>query len=74
MKPGDRIASVDGTPVFTYADFQFRLDKLPRTSKQVQIGVERGSEKPVLTVALDRANSPMHRSRAQSRRPNAVFA
>jgi hypothetical protein len=52
MKPGDRIASVNGVPVYTYADFQFRLDKLPRDSKQVKIGVERGSEKPVLTVGL----------------------
>ncbi len=52
MRAGDKIRSLEGTPVFSYADLQFRLDKVPRNAKQLQIGVERGSEKPVLTVAL----------------------
>jgi len=52
MRAGDRIASLEGTPVYTFADLQHRLDKVQRSAKQVQIGIERGAAKQTLTVAL----------------------
>ena len=41
MKAGDRIAALNGTQVWTFADLQYHYDKLPRTTKQIQITVER---------------------------------
>ena len=44
MKPGDRIAALNGTPVWTFGDFQYRYDKVDRQAKQVQITVDRAGE------------------------------
>jgi serine protease Do len=52
MQPGDRIVSLDGTPVYTFADLQYRLDKVPRTAKQLTLEVARGDMRPSLKVAL----------------------
>jgi serine protease Do len=52
MKPGDRLAAISGTAVWTFADFQYYYDKVPRIAKQIQIGVEREGKPVELTVAL----------------------
>lgn len=52
MKAGDRIARLNGTPVWTFGDFQYHYDKVPRDATQIQIVVERGGEKIELLVAL----------------------
>jgi hypothetical protein len=52
MKPGDRIALLGGTPVWTFGDLQYRLDRVPRHAKQVRIGVEREGKAYDLTVTL----------------------
>ena len=52
MKPGDRIAQLDGTPVWTFGDLQYRLDKVPRNAQQIRIGVERDGTANDLTIAL----------------------
>src|SRR5204863_2755160 len=44
MKPGDRIAGLYGTPVWTFADFQYAYDNVNRRSDHVQIAVDRGGE------------------------------
>src|SRR5690349_20989378 len=40
MKAGDRIASWNGTPVYTFGDVQYRYDKVDRKAKQLPITVE----------------------------------
>ena len=52
MKPGDRIVSLEGTPVWTFGDLQYRLDKVPRNSTRIRIGVEREGGAVELTAAL----------------------
>jgi len=52
MKPGDRIASWDGTPVWTFGDVQYRFDKVDRRAKELHIGVERDGHATELSVAL----------------------
>lgn len=52
MKSGDRIAALNGTSVWTFADFQYYYDKVPRTDKQVRLTVEREGRPVDLAVAL----------------------
>jgi len=52
MRPGDRIAALNGTPVWTFGDLQYYYDKVDRRAKQVQITVEREGKPIDLTVAL----------------------
>lgn len=52
MRAGDRIAAVNGTPVWTFGDLQYRYDKTPRDAKQVRIAVARGAETVELLVDL----------------------
>jgi serine protease Do len=52
MKSGDRIAQLDGTPIWTFGDLQYRLDKVPRDARQIRIGVERDGAALDLTIAL----------------------
>jgi len=53
MQPGDRIAALSGTPVYTFADLQHRYDKTDRrTAKQVVFTVDRGGQNRDLTVQL----------------------
>jgi serine protease Do len=52
MAAGDRIAAVNGVPVWTFGDLQYFYDKVPRDAKQVAIAVERNGKPVQLTVAL----------------------
>ena len=53
MKAGDRITSVNGTPVLTFADLQHYYDKTDRrAAKTVPITVERDGKSEALTVTL----------------------
>jgi hypothetical protein len=52
MRPGDRIAAVNGTPVWSFGDLQYHYDKVPRDAKQVQITVDRNGQPLELSVAL----------------------
>jgi len=52
MKPGDRIAAVNGTPALTFGDLQYFYDKVNRRADKVQIAVDRGGETLDLTVTL----------------------
>jgi S1-C subfamily serine protease len=53
MKAGDRITSVNGTPVVTFADLQHYYDKTDRRlAKTVAFTVDRASKSEALTVTL----------------------
>ena len=52
MKAGDRIASVNGTPVWTYGDLQYQYDKTPRDARTLRVGVDRAGQAVDLTVNL----------------------
>jgi hypothetical protein len=52
MKPGDRITALDVTPVWTFADLQYRYDKVDRAAKSVRISVDRAGAPVDLTVTL----------------------
>jgi hypothetical protein len=52
MKVGDRITAVNGTPVYTFGDLQYRYDQVPRDSSEVRLTVDRGGSPVELTVSL----------------------
>ena len=52
MKAGDRIAALNGTPVWTFGDFQYRYDKVNRKAERIEITVDRPGESTTLPVAL----------------------
>ena len=52
MKAGDRIAKLNGTPVWTFGDFQYRYDKVDRKAEQITITVERSADFIDLPVTL----------------------
>jgi len=52
MKAGDRIVSLNGMPVWTFGDLQYHLDKVPRSSQQIQLAVERAGQPVDLSIAL----------------------
>ena len=52
MKPGDRIARLNGTPVWTFGDLQYRYDKVNRKSEHIEIAVDRQGQTVDLTVTL----------------------
>jgi hypothetical protein len=52
MKPGDLIRDLNDTPVWTFADLQYRYDKVPRTARQIRIGIERDGVRRELTIEL----------------------
>jgi len=52
MKPGDVIATWAGDAVWTFADVQHRYNQVPRTAKEVKVGVRRGEDAKEFTVAL----------------------
>jgi hypothetical protein len=52
VKPGDRIAAVSGTAVWTFADLQYYYDKTPRAAERIQITVERDGQPLELTIQL----------------------
>jgi len=52
MRPGDRIAGLNGTPVWTFGDLQYRYDKVNRRAERIEIAVDRHGESVGLQVAL----------------------
>jgi hypothetical protein len=52
MKPGDRIAALNGTPVWTFADLQYYYDKVNRKAGRIEITVDRSGTPVLLDVAL----------------------
>jgi hypothetical protein len=52
MKPGDRIAALNGTPVWTFGDLQYRYDKVDRKAERIDLTVDRGGVSVKLAVAL----------------------
>lgn len=52
MRAGDRIATWDGDAVWTFADVQYRYDKVARNAKSLKVGVVRDGAPALLTVAL----------------------
>jgi hypothetical protein len=52
MLAGDRIAAVNGTPVWTFGDLQHYYDKVERAARQVPFTVERDGTAVDLTIAL----------------------
>jgi serine protease Do len=52
MKAGDRIAALNGVPVWSYGDLQYRYDKVPRDAKEVRLTVDRGGKPVEMAVAL----------------------
>jgi len=52
MRAGDRIAALDGAPVWTFGDLQYRYDQVDRAAKQMRLTVDRGGAPVDLAVAL----------------------
>jgi serine protease Do len=52
MKPGDRIAAIEGTPVWTFGDLQYQYDKVNRRADKLRLAVDRGGQNVDLTLAL----------------------
>lgn len=52
MKPGDRIAALQGNAVWTFGDLQYQYDKVNRRAGKVQMTVDRGGQSVDLTIAL----------------------
>lgn len=52
MESGDRIVNVNGTAVFTFADFQFEYEKIARDAESFTVVVERDNESHELTITL----------------------
>jgi hypothetical protein len=51
MKPGDRIAALEGNAVWTFGDLQYRYDKVDRHAKSLRLTVERGGHNEELAIA-----------------------
>jgi len=52
LLPGDRIAAMNGTPVWTFGDLQWYYDKVPRAANEARFSVNRAGKDIDLTVAL----------------------
>jgi S1-C subfamily serine protease len=52
MKAGDRIAALNGTPVWTFGDLQYEYDKVDRKAQQVRMTAARAGQPVELTIAL----------------------
>jgi serine protease Do len=52
MHPGDRIVELEGTPVWTFGDLQYRYDKVRRDARSASLAVERQGNRIPLKVAL----------------------
>ncbi|WP_386818247.1 Trx7/PDZ domain-containing (seleno)protein [Luteolibacter algae] len=51
---GDTVASLNGTTVLTFGDLQYQLDKVPRLSPEILLGVKRNGELSEMVVTLPR--------------------
>jgi hypothetical protein len=52
MKAGDRIAALNGTPVWTFGDFQYRYDKVNRKAERIDVTVDRSGESATVPISL----------------------
>lgn len=52
LKPGDRITALNGTPVWTFGDLQYRYDKVDRRAQHVEISVDRAGAPVELSPTL----------------------
>src|SRR5262245_31021425 len=52
MRPGDLIAAINGTTVWTFGDLQYFYDKVPRNAERIQLAVDRAGTVIDLSVAL----------------------
>jgi hypothetical protein len=52
LRPGDTIASLNGTPVWTFGDLQYYYDKLPRATEFIDLGILRDGKPLALKVRL----------------------
>ena len=52
MKPGDRIAALNGTLVWTFGDLQYYYDKVDRKADKIQLTVDRAASPVNLTIPL----------------------
>lgn len=40
LQPGDRIAALNGQRVWTFGDFQYQYDRIPRDARHIELGLE----------------------------------
>lgn len=52
LRAGDTIASLNGTPVWTFGDLQYYYDKLPRSTEMIELGILRDGKPQTLKVRL----------------------
>ncbi|MBM3801743.1 MAG: PDZ domain-containing protein [Acidimicrobiia bacterium] len=52
IQPGDRIAAIEGTTVWTFGDFQHRYDTVDRNAKEINLIVERNGKRLPVSLAL----------------------
>ena len=52
MKSGDRVAALNGTPVWTFGDLQYYYDKVARNAERIELAVDRAGTLANLTVTL----------------------
>jgi hypothetical protein len=52
LKPGDRIAALEGHTVWTFGDLQYRYDKVDRRADKLRLTVDRGGQMTDVTIAL----------------------
>lgn len=52
IKANDRIAAINKNPVWTFGDFQYYFDKVPRDAKQVEIKLDRSGQELEVTIPL----------------------
>lgn len=52
LKAGDRLASINGIPVWTFGDAQWNYNRVDRKAANVRLGVDRGGKPLEVTIAL----------------------
>jgi serine protease Do len=52
MTPGDRIATINGTSVWTFGDLQYHYDKVNRGAQQIRMSVDRDGTLVDLSIML----------------------
>ena len=52
VRAGDTITRVEGDPVYTFGDFQYRFDKVDRMAQKVRLTVERDGEAVEANILL----------------------
>ncbi len=64
MTPGDRIAAINGTPVWTFGDLQYHYDKVNRNADRIQMTVDRAgtadrpADRAAGALVVDRPDFP----------------